>query len=86
MLVLLKATPVQTLYLVPSLLMVVVVEAEGVALAEQVATGVLAAVVVLVLALGEPQLLGRVIMEELHLGQYPQRRTMDALEVAVLEQ
>jgi hypothetical protein len=83
MLVLLKAMPVQTLYLAQLLLMVVAVEAGGVALAEQVATVVQEVVAVLVLALGEQQLLGRVIMEELHLGQYPPRRTMDALEVAV---
>jgi len=79
-----KEMLVQTRYLTPSLLMVAVVEAEVAVLAEQVATVVLAAVAVLVLALVEQQLLGRVMMEELHQGQCLPRRTMDAL-VAVAQ-
>ena len=86
MLVLLKETLVLTLYLAPSLLTVVALVVEGVAPAGQVATVALVVVAVLVLALGGQQLLGRAIMEELHLGQYPPHRTMDALGVAVREE
>ncbi len=86
MLVLLKATLVQTLYLAPSLLMAAGVEAEEVALAERVATVALVVVAVLVLALGGQQLLGRAIMEEPHLGQYPPHHTTGVLGVVVREQ
>jgi len=85
-LVLLKATLVLTLYLAPLLLMAAGVEAEVVALAERVATVALVVVAVLVLALGGQQLLGRAIMEELHLGQYPPHHTTGVLGVVVREQ
>jgi hypothetical protein len=65
MLALLKEMLVQTQYLAPSLLMAAAVEDEGAALTEWGEMGVLAAAAVLILALVEPQLLGREITAEM---------------------
>jgi hypothetical protein len=82
MLVLLKETPDQILYLAPLLLTAVVAVAEEVALTGRVATAALAVVVALILALEEPQLLDK----EITAGRHQEvLETMDALvEVALV--
>jgi hypothetical protein len=80
MLVLLKETPDQILYLAPLLLTVGVAVVEGVAITGRVATAALAVVVALILALEEPQLLDKEITAEPHPVAL---QTMDVLEAAV---